>query len=87
MTALANKSNHVPYRNSKLTYVLSDSLGGSAKTVMFVAVPPAKSLSREATAALLFAERCKKVTFGANAGAKQVSTVLFMSVSWRFAER
>ena len=35
----SNRS-HVPYRNSKLTYMLRDCLGGSAKTVLLAAVAP-----------------------------------------------
>ncbi|MBA0829601.1 hypothetical protein Goarm_014195, partial [Gossypium armourianum] len=38
--ALAKKSPHVPYRNSKLTQVLQSSLGGQAKTIMLVQLNP-----------------------------------------------
>lgn len=36
---------HVPYRDSKLTYILKDSLGGDSKTAMLSTVPPARPLS------------------------------------------
>lgn len=41
--ALSSDGQHVPYRNHKLTMLMSDSLGGNAKTLMFVNVSPAES--------------------------------------------
>ena len=38
---VAGRSTHIPYRNSKLTRLLQDSLGGNAKTVMIANIGPA----------------------------------------------
>ena len=43
ISALAGEQPHIPYRNHKLTMLMSDSLGGTAKTLMFVNVSPADS--------------------------------------------
>ncbi|CAN7090715.1 unnamed protein product [Brassica rapa subsp. narinosa] len=63
--ALAHKNPHVPYRNSKLTQVLQSSLGGQAKTLMFVQVNPDGDSYAETVSTLKFAERVSGVELGA----------------------
>ncbi|MED6276657.1 hypothetical protein CHARACLAT_005239 [Characodon lateralis] len=55
------RSTHVPYRDSKLTRLLQDSLGGNAKTVMIAAVGPAHKSFNETLATLRYASRAKKI--------------------------
>jgi hypothetical protein len=52
---------HVPYRESKLTRLLQDSLGGNSRTAMIVTVSPASTCMDESLSSLQFAERAKKV--------------------------
>merc|ERR1719277_2751535 len=52
----------VPYRNHKLTQLLSDSLGGSAKTLMFVNVSPARSEVEETLNSLAYASRVRSIS-------------------------
>ncbi|XP_061348692.1 kinesin-like protein KIN-14J [Gastrolobium bilobum] len=63
--ALAQKSPHVPYRNSKLTQLLQSSLGGQAKTLMFVQLNPDVASYSETISTLKFAERVSGVELGA----------------------
>ncbi|KAK1297510.1 Kinesin-4 [Acorus calamus] len=63
--ALAQKSSHVPYRNSKLTQILQSSLGGQAKTLMFVQLNPDVESYSETISTLKFAERVSGVELGA----------------------
>lgn len=53
--ALASGNQHIPYRNHKLTMLMSDSLGGNAKTLMFVNLSPAKSNLDESYNSLTYA--------------------------------
>jgi kinesin family protein C2/C3 len=66
IAALGNKKNtHVPYRNSKLTYLLQDSLGGNSKVFMFCNISPAVFNLGETICSLNFASRCRAVELGA----------------------
>ncbi len=52
---------HVPYRNSKLTRLLQDSLGGNTKTTMIAAIGPADYNYDETISTLRFAKRAKAI--------------------------
>ncbi|KAL2514919.1 P-loop nucleoside triphosphate hydrolase superfamily protein with CH (Calponin-like proteiny) domain [Forsythia ovata] len=64
ISSLAQKQSHVPYRNSKLTQLLQDSLGGQAKTLMFVHISPEPDTLGETISTLKFAERVSTVELG-----------------------
>ncbi|XP_037939062.1 kinesin-like protein KIF3A [Teleopsis dalmanni] len=55
------KSTHIPYRNSKLTRLLQDSLGGNSKTVMCATIGPADSNYSETISTLRYASRAKNI--------------------------
>ncbi|KAE8708171.1 Kinesin KP1 [Hibiscus syriacus] len=65
ISSLAQRNPHVPYRNSKLTQLLQDSLGGQAKTLMFVHISPEPDALAETVSTLKFAERVATVELGA----------------------
>ncbi|CAG7903528.1 unnamed protein product [Brassica rapa] len=68
--SLASKSSHIPYRNSKLTQLLQSSLGGQAKTLMFVQLNPDAISYSESMSTLKFAERVSGVELGAAKSSK-----------------
>merc|ERR1711865_871682 len=60
--ALTKGQKQIPYRNHKLTMVMQDSIGGSAKTLMFVNTSPAASNADETLMSLKYATRAKNIT-------------------------
>ncbi|KAJ6410103.1 hypothetical protein OIU84_009576 [Salix udensis] len=60
LVSLSNgKSLHVPYRDSKLTFLLQDSLGGNSKTIIIANISPSLCCSLETLSTLKFAQRAK----------------------------
>lgn len=64
ISALATKSPHIPFRNSKLTHLLQDSLGGDSKTLMLVQVSPNENDLSETLCSLNFASRVRGIELG-----------------------
>lgn len=61
INALVDKSPHIPYRESKLTRLLQDSLGGQTKTCIIATVSPARSNLEETISTLDYAFRAKNI--------------------------
>ena len=62
ISALASgKSKFVPYRDSVLTWLLKDSLGGNSKTAMIATISPAADNYEETLSTLRYADRAKKI--------------------------
>jgi len=55
------RQSHIPYRDSKLTRLLQDSLGGNTKTVMIAAISPADYNLDETLSTLRYASRAKAI--------------------------
>lgn len=61
INALVDRGNHIPYRESKLTRLLQDSLGGRTKTCIIATLSPAKSNLEETISTLDYAFRAKNI--------------------------
>lgn len=61
MQKLQDKSEHIPYRDSKLTYLLRDSLGGDSKTLCIVCCSPHQTHFNESLNSIRFAANASKV--------------------------
>ena len=56
--------NHVPFRDSKLTHLLSNSLSGNSKVIMMLCVSPTQICGPETLCSLKFAQRCRSTKLG-----------------------
>ena len=56
------RGSHIPFRDSKLTRLLQDSLGGNAKTVLILAIASSKLHQQESINTLKFGERARQLT-------------------------
>ncbi|MEW5319054.1 MAG: hypothetical protein WDW38_010230 [Sanguina aurantia] len=61
ITALVEHSGHIPYRDSKLTRLLRDSLGGKTKTCIIATIAPTVQCSEETISTLDYAHRAKNI--------------------------
>ncbi|KAG0376569.1 kinesin motor protein cin8 [Mortierella sp. AD032] len=61
INSLVERSQHIPYRESKLTRLLEDSLGGKTKTCIIATISPARSCLEETFSTLNYANRAKNI--------------------------
>ncbi|CAJ1067961.1 kinesin-like protein KIN-14I [Xyrichtys novacula] len=85
ISALSAELPHVPYRNSKLTQVMQDSLGGNAKTLMIVNISPSEGNLEETLTSLIYATRVKAITNNAqkNVDSKEIAQLKEVIVKLR----
>ncbi|KAL3612797.1 hypothetical protein D5086_003817 [Populus alba] len=85
ISALSSGGQHIPYRNHKLTMLMSDSLGGNAKTLMFVNVSPAESNVDESYNSLMYASRVRSIVNdpSKNVSSKEVARLKKLVAHWK----
>lgn len=85
ISALSSSGQHIPYRNHKLTMLMSDSLGGNAKTLMFVNVSPAESNLDETYNSLMYASRVRSIINdpSKNVSSKEVARLKKLVAYWK----
>ncbi|KAL1256332.1 hypothetical protein QQF64_011877 [Cirrhinus molitorella] len=71
INSLRSKHSHVPFRNSRLTYLLQDSLSGDSKTLMMVQVSPLENNVSESVCSLKFAQRVRTVEIGSSSSSRR----------------
>ncbi|KAL2323334.1 hypothetical protein Fmac_027713 [Flemingia macrophylla] len=76
INALVEHSAHVPYRDSKLTRILRDSLGGKTKTCIIATISPSAYCMEETLSTLDYASRAKSIKNKPEANQKVSKTVL-----------
>lgn len=85
ISSLSSGGQHIPYRNHKLTMLMSDSLGGNAKTLMFVNISPAESNLDETYNSLVYASRVRSIINdpSKNVSSKEVARLKKLVAYWK----
>lgn len=86
INSLADKSEHIPFRESKLTRLLQDSLGGNTKTALIATISPAKATSEETCSTLEYASKAKNIKNKPQLGAFIMKDILVRTITNELAK-
>lgn len=81
INSLADKNPHIPFRESKLTRLLQDSLGGNAKTALIATISPAKINFEETSSTLEYASKAKDIKNKPQLGSFIMKDILVKNLS------
>ena len=87
INALAEKKRHIPFRDSKLTRLLQDSLGGNARTSLVINVNPCPTDANETFSSLMFGQRAMNVETKAKRNVEVDYKALYSSVQTALDEK
>lgn len=86
INSLADKNAHVPFRESKLTRLLQDSLGGNTKTALIATISPAKINSEETCSTLQYAAKAKNIKNKPQLGSIVMKDILVKNITSELAK-
>ncbi|SCU81865.1 LAMI_0B07998g1_1 [Lachancea mirantina] len=86
INALADKNSHVPFRESKLTRLLQDSLGGNTKTALIATISPAKINADETSSTLEYATKAKSIKNRPQLGSFIMKDILVKNITTELAK-
>ncbi|CAI4059772.1 kinesin motor protein CIN8 SKDI_05G0100 [Saccharomyces kudriavzevii IFO 1802] len=86
INALVDRSGHIPFRESKLTRLLQDSLGGNTKTALIATISPAKVTSEETCSTLEYASKAKNIKNKPQLGAFMMKDILVKNITMELAK-
>ncbi|GMM56108.1 kinesin motor protein [Maudiozyma humilis] len=85
INSLADKNAHIPFRESKLTRLLQDSLGGNTKTALIATISPARATAEETCSTLEYASKAKDIRNKPQLGAFIMKDILLKTVTTELA--
>ena len=86
INSLADHRSHIPFRESKLTRLLQDSLGGNTKTVLIATISPAKVNVEETLSTLEYATKAKDIKNKPKLGTIVTKDILLKSITLELAK-